>query len=134
MQSIGHRECRADWYRRIWQAAMWAAPTRLLLSAGVFWLIGAVLLSLSATVLPPMVDGLYAPEPGPPPFQWTSSRVVVPIRGRTGPTHVVLELHVALEHERQPIPVALTTDSGAAATLPVTNTIRRYHLWIPPDT
>jgi len=114
--------------------ATWAALARIVLTGGVLWLIGFAVLSLRWNMLSLPIQGLYRQEPGPPPFRWTSNRVVVPVHGRSGPTHVVLKLRTVPEQGPQGTPVSITSDTGVTATLLVTLAIRSYELWLPTDT
>lgn len=76
-------------------------------------------------------EGLYRQEPGAP-HRWTSSRVLVPVNGRAGPTELVLTLASGRWPGRAPPELTLASEQGQLASFVVADQPRRYALHLPP--
>jgi hypothetical protein len=109
-------------------------------ASGRFALVGLCVWALALLVLARLPAssadaalGLYAREGGAQPFAWTSSQVLFPLRGGSGPTRVALRLNAGRWPGRQPPQITLASDGGALAAFVAPDQARTYRLLLPPD-
>lgn len=111
------------------------APRAALLCALALAVFAATFAALRAqpTLAIERASGLYQPEGGPTPFQWTSSLAEFPLRPGAGPTRLALTLSIASWPRASSLPVRVETDAGPLAELAVGAQPRRFQLQLPPN-
>lgn len=76
--------------------------------------------------------GLYEPEAATPPFQWSSSRVYIPLNRTASLTTLTLNLASGAWEGRAPQYIALNTPHGEVVRLVPDARLRRYTVLLPP--
>src|SRR5262245_55640867 len=78
--------------------------------------------------------GLYAQEVGAHTFNWTSSRVLIPLHGRGGPVGVTLGLAAGSWPNRPAPQATLRANDQVLTSFQPEDRPRRYHLLLAPST
>jgi hypothetical protein len=114
---------------------------RMLQPYGIVWLFTLLwLLTLASLLARPAASletasGLYAPQQRDGlTYQWTGSRVQIPIDAASGPTSFQISLGPARWAERSAPQIVLSGPAGRLAHFPAPDELRHYRLLLAPDT